>query len=352
MTDARRRLGTDGPEVSALGLGCMPMSQFYGKADDGESISAIHRALELGVTFLDTANVYGRGHNEELIGRAVRGRRSDVVVATKFGIEYIDGRRTVNGRPEHVKSSCEESLRRLGSDYIDIYYQHRVDPVVPIEETVGAMAELVRRGSVRHLGLSEANAESLRRASAVHPIAALQSEWSLWTRDLEAEVLPVARQLGIGIVAFSPLGRGFLTGTVRDTSRLAPDDFRASNPRFQPENFQRNCTLLRQLEEVAALAGCSPGQLALAWLLARGDDVVPIPGTKRTSYVEQNAAAAHLSISAEVLATLDDLFPAGAWAGARYDEPDRSAYGGSPLASAGAGAPPESPVAAEPSGLA
>jgi aryl-alcohol dehydrogenase-like predicted oxidoreductase len=329
-----RRLGPSGLEVSAVGLGCMGMSQSYGTADEAESIATVHRALDLGVSFLDTANVYGRGHNEELVGRAIAGRRDEVVLATKFAIEFApDGSRTVNGRPEYVKACCDESLRRLGVDHIDLYYQHRVDPLVPIEETVGAMAELVGDGKVRHLGLSEASATSLERAVAVHPITALQSEWSLWTRDLETEVLPVARRLGIGIVPFSPLGRGFLTGQITSPDDFEDGDFRKGNPRFKGENFTRNLELVRQVQDLASAKGCTPGQLALAWVLAAGDDVVPIPGTKRRSYLEDNAASVGVALSDDELARLQALSPAGAWAGDRYPAGAGAGYGDSPPAS-------------------
>ncbi len=326
-----RRLGPSGLEVSALGLGCMGMSQSYGTADEAESIATIHRALELGISFLDTANVYGRGHNEELVGRAIAGRRDEVVLATKFAIEFAsDGSRSINGRPEYVRACCEESLRRLGVDHIDLYYQHRVDPTVPIEETVGAMADLVKDGKVRHLGLSEASAASLERACSVHPITALQSEWSLWTRDLEAEVIPAARRLGIGIVPYSPLGRGFLTGQITSPADFEEGDFRKGNPRFEGANFTRNLELVHQVEELAAAKGCTPGQLALAWVLARGGDVVPIPGTKRRSYLEDNVASAWVELSVDELAHLEALSPAGAWAGQRYPGTDAAGYGDSP----------------------
>jgi aryl-alcohol dehydrogenase-like predicted oxidoreductase len=309
----------------------MGMSATYGPADEDESIATIHRALDLGIYFLDTANVYGRGHNEELVGRAIAGRRDEVVLATKFSIEFgDDGRRSINGRPDYVKACCDDSLRRLGTDHIDLYYQHRVDPTVPIEDTVGAMAELVADGKVRHLGLSEASAASLERASAVHPITALQSEWSLWTRDLEAEVLPTARRLGIGIVPFSPLGRGFLSGQITSPDDFDKSDFRAHSPRFQGENFTRNLDLVRQVEELAAAKGCTPSQLALAWVLAAGDDVAPIPGTKRRTYLEDNAGAVNVELSKEDLAQLDQLSPLGAWAGDRYPVAAAADYGDSP----------------------
>ena len=329
-----RLLGTAGLEVSAQGLGCMGMSETYGPADEGESVATIHRALELGINFLDTANVYGRGHNEELVGRAIAGRRDEVVLATKFAIEFgDDGHRSINGRPDYVKSCCDASLQRLGTDRIDLYYQHRVDPTVPIEETVGAMAELVGEGKVRYLGMSEASAASLERASAVHPITALQSEWSLWTRDLEADVLPAARRLGIGIVPFSPLGRGFLSGQITSPDDFDKHDFRANSPRFQGENFTRNLDLVRRVEALAAAKGCTPSQLALAWVLAAGDDVVPIPGTKRRSYLEDNAGAIGVQLSNDDLARLEALSPPGAWAGGRYPSENMASYGDSPAVS-------------------
>jgi aryl-alcohol dehydrogenase-like predicted oxidoreductase len=325
-----RTLGRDGLEVSALGLGCMGMSQMYGAADRQESIATIHRALELGVTFLDTADVYGAGHNEELVGEAIRGRRDEVQLATKFSLSHTpEGKRVIDGRPENVRACAEASLRRLGVDVIDLYYQHRVDRNVPIEDTVGAMAELVQQGKVRHLGLSEASADSVRRAAAVHPIAALQSEWSLWTRDLEREVRGVAREHGIGLVPFSPLGRGFLTGAITSPDDFAPDDFRRNNPRFQGEAFAANLRLVDAVRELAAAEGVAPGQLALAWVMAQGDDVVPIPGTKRRSYLEENVAAAGVELSAEDLARLDGIAPPGVAVGGRYAD-SGYAYGDSP----------------------
>ena len=316
-----RVLGQDGLQVPELGLGCMGMSEFYGATDEAESIATIHRAIELGVTFLDTADMYGYGDNEELVGRAIEGRRDDVVLATKFGMvrdREDPRRRGVSGRPEYVHRAIDASLRRLGADHVDLYFQHRVDPDTPIEETVGAMGELVQVGKVRFLGLSEAGPETLRRAVATHPIAALQSELSLWTRDVAEEVLPVARELGVGLVAYSPLGRGFLSGAIRTVDDLAPDDFRRHSPRFQGENFERNLELLRLVEELAAEKGCTPAQLALAWVLAQGDDVVPIPGTKRRSRLEENVGAADVELSPEDLRRIDDALPQAA--GDRYDE--------------------------------
>lgn len=317
----RRTLGTDGLEVSALGLGCMGMSQSYGPADEDESIATIHRALELGVTFFDTANVYGLGHNEQLVGRALADRRDEVVLATKFGIAGIsDGRMTIDGSPEAAHRCCDESLARLGTDHIDLYYLHRVDPAVPIEDTVGAMAELVAAGKVRHLGLSEASAATLRRAQAVHPIAALQSEWSLFNREPEETVLPTLRELGIGFVPFSPLGRGFLTGSMSSPEDFGQGDLRKAQPRLQGENFERNRALVGHVEVVAAEKGCTAGQLALAWLAAQGDDVVSIPGTKRRRYLEENVAALEVELTPEDLARLDELLPIGAAAGDRYQD--------------------------------
>jgi aryl-alcohol dehydrogenase-like predicted oxidoreductase len=320
MRPSRRSLGRSGVEVSALGLGCMGMSEFYGPRDEAESIATIHAALDAGVNLLDTADVYGPFLNEELVGRAIRERRDEVVLATKFGIVRgpDPATRGVSGRPEYVRSACDASLKRLGVDAIDLYYQHRVDPNTPIEETVGAMAELVRAGKVRHLGLSEAGAETLRRAVSVHPIAALQSEYSLWTRDVEAEVLPTCRALGIGFVAYAPLGRGFLTSRITRIDDLAPDDFRRNSPRFQGDNFTKNLELVRRIEQLAARKDCTPSQLALAWLLARGDDIVPIFGTKRRTYLLENLAALRVTLDSGDLRRLDEIAPQGVAAGERY----------------------------------
>ncbi|MGH9126372.1 MAG: aldo/keto reductase [Acidimicrobiales bacterium] len=316
-----RKLGSEGLLVSALGLGCMGMSQAYGPADEQESIATLLRALDLGVTFFDTANAYGLGHNEQLVGRVLRQHRGQVVLATKFGIaDRRDGHMVVNGRPEYARSCCEESLQRLGMDTIDLYYLHRVDKQVPIEETVGAMSDLVTAGKVRYLGLSEASAATIRRAHAVHPISALQSEWSLFNREPELTVLPTLRELHIGFVPFSPLGRGLLTGAVTDTSALSTDDFRRSNPRFQAEHFDHNLQLAKRIGDMAAEKGCTPGQIALAWLLAQGDDVVPIPGTKRRRYLEDNVGSLDVALDPGDLAHLDELLPVGAPSGARYQD--------------------------------
>ena len=316
-----RKLGTVGPVVSSIGLGCMGMSQSYGKGDDEESVRTLHRALDLGITLIDTADAYGKGANETLVGNAIRSRRADVVLASKFGLvpPPAGGPATdVDARPERVRTCCEASLRRLGVDVIDLYYLHRVDPNFPIEDTVGAMAELVREGKVRFLGLSEAGPHSLRRAYAVHPISAVQSEYSLWTRDPERAVLPVCRELGIGFVAFSPLGRGFLTATVKTLDGLESNDVRRKLPRFEDGNLQTNIALVERLETAARKNGCSAAQIALAWLLAKGPDIVPIPGTKRRRYLETNAAADGIVLTAEDVAALDAAFPTDAAAGTRY----------------------------------
>jgi aryl-alcohol dehydrogenase-like predicted oxidoreductase len=313
-----RTLGRDCLDVSALGLGCMGMSEFYGPTDDAESIATIHRALSLGITLLDTADMYGPHTNEQLVGTAIADRRDDVVLATKFGIVREEGSRRVDSSPEYARRACEASLRRLGVDHVDLYYMHRRNPDVPIEETVGGMAELVDEGKVRHLGLSEVNADTLRAACAVHPIAALQSEWSLWTRGIEAEIVPAARELGVGIVPYSPVGRGFLTGRYASIEDLSTDDFRRYSPRFQGDNLRANLAIVERAREVADDVGCTPVQLALAWLLHQGDDVVPIPGTKRVAYVEENAEAADITLTADHLAALDEAMPVGVAAGERY----------------------------------
>ena len=316
----QRRLGGHGLVVSSLGLGCMGMSEFYGALDDAESVATIHRALDLGITLLDTADVYGPHTNERLVGRAIAGQRDAIVLATKFGImRGPDPKsRGVNGRPEYVRASCDASLQRLGVDHIDLYYQHRVDPNVPIEETVGAMVDLVGLGKVRYLGLSEAAPATIRRAHAVHPISALQTEYSLWSREPEAEILPTCRELGIGFVAYSPLGRGFLTGRFRRFEDLPPDDYRRTVPRFQGENFEKNLGLVKRVEEIAREKGCTPAQLALAWLLAQGEDIVPIPGTKQRRRLEENAASTNVTLTAAELRRIAAVAPQGVAAGERY----------------------------------
>jgi aryl-alcohol dehydrogenase-like predicted oxidoreductase len=320
MEMERRRLGGQGLEVSALGLGCMGMSEFYGKADESEAIATIQRALDLGVTFLDTADMYGPFTNERLVGKAIAGRRDEIELATKFGNERRpDGSWVgINGRPEYVRAACDASLERLGVETIDLYYQHRVDVDVPIEETIGAMAELVQAGKVRHLGLSEAAPATIRRAHAVYPISSLQTEYSLWTRDVEDEILPVVRELGIGFVAYSPLGRGFLSAQIRHSEDLAEGDFRAFNPRFEEGNIERNLELVDRVAEIAGEKNVTPAQLALAWVLAQGDGVVPIPGTTRIAHLEQNLVALEVELTEDELARIDEAFPRGATAGERY----------------------------------
>ncbi len=318
----QRQLGKSGLAVSAIGLGCMGMSEFYGSADEKASVATIHQALDAGVNLLDTADMYGPFKNEELVGKAIRGRRDTVVLATKFGIVRAGDAsfRGVNGRPDYVKTACEASLRRLGVDHIDLYYQHRVDPDVPIEETVGAMAELVTAGKVRYLGLSEAGPQTIRRAHAVHPISALQTEYSLWSREPEAEILPTLRALGIGLVPYSPLGRGFLTGRFKRYEDLPEDDYRRHSPRFQGENFAKNLELVERIKQIAAGKGVSAGQLALAWVLAQGKDIVPIPGTTRRSHLEQNIAAVDVTITQSDLSAIEAAMPPGAASGMRYPE--------------------------------
>jgi len=318
----QRHVGKSGPAVGALGLGCMGMSEFYGTGDEAESIRTIHRALELGVTMLDTADMYGPFTNEQLVGKAIAGRRDRVFLATKFGIvrdPHDPAKRGISGKANYVRSACDASLKRLGVDHIDLYYQHRVDVSTPIEETAGAMGELVKAGKIRHIGLSEASAQNVRRAHAVHPVSALQNEWSLWSRDLEENgQLDAARELGIAIVAYSPLGRGFLTGAITSENDFAPGDFRRSSPRFTGANFQKNLDLVREIERLAAEKGCSASQLALAWLLAQGDDVIPIPGTKRVKYLEENVGAVDVVLAPAELQRIEDVFPNGAAAGERY----------------------------------
>ncbi len=315
----KRKLGSQGLVVSELGLGCMGMSQFYGPRDDAESTATLERAIDLGLDFFDTADIYGTGHNEELVGKVLRKHRNRVIIATKFGnLVLPDGTRAINGRPEYVRSACDASLKRLGVDHVDLYYQHRVDKNVPIEETVGAMADLVRQGKVRYLGLSEASAKTVRRAHAVHPISALQSEYSLWTRDYEDEVIPTLRELGVGFVPFSPLGRGLLSGAL---SELPADDMRRKiSPRFEGDNLDRNLKVVARLKELAQEKGITPSQLALAWVLAQGDDIVPIPGTKRRKYLEENIAAADVKLSKSDLARIEDAAPKGFAAGGRYHD--------------------------------
>jgi len=321
-TMEHRRLGKQGPTMSAIGLGCMGMSEFYGTADDKESIATIHHALDSGITFFDTSDMYGPFKNEELVGKAIKGRRNGIVLATKFGIVRMKdpAARSVNGRPEYVKQSCDGSLKRLGIDYIDLYYQHRVDPAVPIEETIGAMADLVRAGKVRYLGMSEAGVKTIRRAHRIHPITALQTEYSLWTRDAEEEILPTVRELGIGFVPYSPLGRGFLTGRFKKFEDLPANDFRRTTPRFQGENFKKNLALVAHVERLAQGKGVTAGQIALAWVLAQGNDIVPIPGTTRRNHLDENIAAVHIKFTRKELDDIDTVMPKDAVSGLRYPE--------------------------------
>jgi aryl-alcohol dehydrogenase-like predicted oxidoreductase len=320
-----RTLGTQGLRVSQIGLGCMGMSEFYGSRDEAQSISTIHRALDVGVNFFDTADMYGPFTNEQLLGRALKGKRDSVVIATKFGNERrADGGWIgINGRPEYVRAACDASLKRLGVDHIDLYYQHRVDADTPIEDTVGAMSELVRAGKVLYLGLSEAAPKTIRRAHAIHPISALQTEYSLWSREPEDEILPTVRELGIGFVAYSPLGRGFLSGKIRTIDDLEPDDYRRNSPRFQGDNFAKNLELVKRIERIAKKQGVTPSQLALAWLLTRGEDIVPIPGSRRIPHLEENVEATHIRIAAKELAEIEDAAPKGVTAGDRYPDMTR-----------------------------